>query len=179
MFNLATWIHVYGSTVAYLIISGIIFAESGLFFGFFLPGDSILFPAGILASQGIINLTVLCILAFVAAVLGNAVGYLFGKHVGKKLFQKKDSRFFRKKHIIRAHEFYERHGGKTILLARFIPIVRTFGPIVAGVSDMNFISFIAYSMLGAMVWAVGLPVAGYYLGRSIPDVDKYLLPIIF
>ncbi len=179
MFNLATWVHAYGPSIAYLIISGIIFAETGLFFGFFLPGDSILFPAGILASQGILNLTTLCTLVFIAAVLGNIVGYLFGKHIGKKLFEKEDSRLFRKKHIARAHAFYEKHGGKTILLARFIPIVRTFGPIVAGVSEMNFVSFLSYSTIGALVWAVGLPVAGYYLGKSIPDVDKYLFPIIF
>ncbi len=179
MFSLADWVHVYGATASYAILSAIIFAETGLFFGFFLPGDSILFPAGILASQGYLNIVTLCTLSFIAAVLGNIVGYFFGRHVGKRLFTREDSIFFHKDHINRAKNFYNNHGGKTILLARFLPIIRTFGPIVAGVSDMNLTRFIIYSAVGAGFWAIGIPVAGFYLGKSIPDVDKYLLPIIF
>lgn len=178
MFDLATWVHNYGSSIAYMLITGIIFAETGLFFGFFLPGDSILFPAGILASQGYFNIYLLCFVAFVASVAGNIVGYYFGKHVGKRLFTRTDSIFFHRDHVKRARDFYDKYGAKTIFLARFIPIIRTFGPIVAGVSDMNIYKFILYSIIGGAIWAIGLPVAGFYLGKSIPDIDKYLLPII-
>ncbi len=178
MFDVATWVEIYGATAGYLIISGVIFAETGLFFGFFLPGDTVLFPAGLLASQGYFNLALLCTFAFIAAVLGNTVGYFFGKHVGKRIFNREDSIFFHKDHIMRARSFYDKHGGKTIILARFLPILRTFAPIVAGVSEMNFGIFTLYSMIGALVWAVGLPIAGFYLGKYIPNIDKIILPII-
>ena len=178
MFDLAHWVHTYGAMVGYLFTSIVIFAETGLFFGFFLPGDSILFPAGILASQGYLNIITLCFISFIAAVLGNVVGYYFGKHVGRRIFNREDSIFFHRDHIKRAHEFYERYGGKTIILARFVPVIRTFVPIVAGVSDMNFIEFFLFSTFGALLWAVGVPVAGFYLGRVIPNIDKYLFPII-
>jgi membrane-associated protein len=179
MFDIQHIVSAYGIIAGYIILFSIIFAETGLFFGFFLPGDSILFPAGVLASQGFFNIYWLCILSFIAAVLGNAVGYLFGKHFGKKLFNREDSLLFHKNHITTAREFYKKHGGKTILLARFIPIIRTFGPIVAGVSDMPFLSFLGYSIGGAIIWAVGVPVAGYYLGKLVGEsVDRYLLPIV-
>src|SRR5437667_1539960 len=178
MFDVTHWVQLYGSTVGYLIIGGVIFAETGLFFGFFLPGDTILFPAGLLASQGYFNLFALCLLAFITAVLGNCVGYFFGKHVGKRLFYKEDSLLFHKDHIIRAKNFYNKHGGKTIILARFLPIIRTFAPIVAGVSEMNFGLFTLYSIAGAVVWAIGLPIAGFYLGKYIPNIDKIIIPII-
>ncbi len=179
MFDLHHLISLYGVIAGYVIIFTVIFAETGLFFGFFLPGDSILFPAGVLASQGFFNIYWLCVVAFIAAVAGNTVGYFFGKHFGKKLFTRDDSLLFHKNHITTAREFYKKHGGKTILLARFIPIIRTFGPIVAGVSDMPFASFLGYSTLGAIIWAIGLPLAGYSLGKLIGEnVDIYLLPII-
>lgn len=178
MFNLAHWIQLYGPLVGYLFVSGVIFAETGLFFGFFLPGDSVLFPAGLLASRGYLNIFALCVLAFLAAVSGNTVGYYFGKHVGHRIFNRTDSFLFHRDHIRRAHAFYEKYGAKTIILARFIPVIRTFAPIVAGVSEMNFAEFFTFSSIGALIWAVGLPVAGFYLGKIIPDVDKYLLPII-
>jgi|SRR5579885_1207821 len=178
MFNLAHWVQLYGPLVGYLFVSGVIFAETGLFFGFFLPGDSVLFPAGLLASRGYFNIFTLCLLAFLAAVLGNVVGYFFGKHVGPRIFNRTDSIFFHRDHIRRAHAFYERYGRKTIILARFIPVIRTFAPIVAGVSAMNFTEFFIFSSIGALIWAVGLPVVGFYLGRVIPDIDKYLLPVI-
>lgn len=179
MFDFQHIILAYGELVGYIALFSIIFAETGLFFGFFLPGDSILFPAGVLASQGFFNIVWLCVVAFVAAVTGNVVGYYFGRHFGKKLFTREDSLLFHKNHIQTAREFYKKHGGKTILLARFIPIIRTFGPIVAGISDMPMSSFLAYSIGGAVLWAIGLPVAGFYLGRLIGEnVDKYLLPII-
>ena len=117
-------------------------------------------------------------MTFIAAVLGDSVGYAFGHKVGKKLFQKQESIFFHKKHLIRAQKFYEKHGGKTITIARFLPVVRTFAPIVAGMGDMNYRKFLFYNLLGAFLWAICIPFAGFFLGNAIPGVDKYLLPII-
>jgi membrane-associated protein len=165
-------------TFGYIGIVAIIFAESGLLVGFFLPGDSLLFTAGFLASQGFFDISLLAILCFIAAVTGDSVGYWFGAKVGPRIFTKEDSLFFQKKHITRAQRFYEKYGGKTIVLARFMPIVRTFAPIVAGVGMMKYRTFLAYNVIGGFFWAVGVSVAGYFLGKSIPDVDKYLLPII-
>lgn len=165
-------------TVGYFGIFGIIFAESGLLFGFFLPGDSLLFTAGFLASQGFFNIAVLCSLTFIASVTGDSVGYTFGRRVGRRLFRKDESVFFHKDHLVRAQAFYEKHGGKTIVLARFMPFVRTFAPIVAGIGLMKYPKFLAYNIVGGFLWAVCIPVAGYFLGNLIPDVDRYLLPII-
>lgn len=156
----------------------IIFAESGLFFGFFLPGDSLLFTAGILAASGLLPLWPLLIGGFLAAVLGDTVGYWFGRKVGPRIFTKEDSLFFHKAHIARAEHFYEKYGPKTILLARFIPIVRTFAPIVAGVGSMKYPLFLAYNLIGGVVWAVGIPLMGFFLGQAIPSIDAYLVPII-
>lgn len=165
-------------SIGYLGLFAIIFAESGLLVGVFFPGDSILFTAGFLASQGLFNIWLLVPMTFIAATLGVSVGYIFGHKVGKKLFQKEDSIFFHKKHLVRAQKFYEKHGGKAITIARFLPVVRTFAPIVAGMGDMNYKKFLAYNLLGAFLWAVCIPFAGYFLGSIIPGVDKYLLPII-
>jgi membrane-associated protein len=169
-------------TVGYVGLFAIIFAESGLFFGFFLPGDSLLFTAGFLASQpgSGFSLPILLVGCFIAAVLGDNVGYTFGRRVGRRLFQREDSVLFHKKHILRAQAFYDKHGAKTIVLARFMPVVRTFAPIVAGIGDMHYRTFITFNLIGGLLWAVGLTVAGYFLGNVIPkeDVDKYLLPII-
>lgn len=162
----------------YIGLFAIIFAESGLLVGFFLPGDSVLFTAGFLASQDILNIYVLVPLLFVAAVTGDSVGYIFGHKVGKKLFTREDSIFFHRKHLIRAKNFYDKHGGKTVTIARFLPVVRTFAPIVAGMGEMPYSKFIFYNLLGGFLWAVCLPLAGYFLGNLIPSVDKYLLPII-
>ncbi len=156
----------------------IIFAESGLFFGFFLPGDSLLFTAGFLASQGYFSIWILAFGTFFAAVLGDSVGYWFGKKTGPKLFTKEDSFLFKKEYILRAEEFYEKHGKKTIILARFIPIVRTFAPIVAGIGNMNYKVFLKYNIVGGALWAIGLTFLGYFLGRIIPGVDKYIIPIV-
>lgn len=156
----------------------IVFAESGLFFGFFLPGDSLLFTAGLLSSQGILPFYFLIIGVFIAAVLGDNVGYWFGKKLGIKLFTKEDSFFFKKKYLSEAQHFYEKHGKKTIILARFIPIVRTFAPIVAGIGNMNYRTFFIYNVIGGFVWSVGLTLLGYVLGVTVPGIDKYLLPII-
>ncbi len=159
----------------------IIFAESGLFFGFFLPGDSLLFTAGFLASTGFFSLPALLILCSIAAVLGDNVGYAFGRRVGRRFFQKEDSRFFKKKYVLQAQAFYEKYGSITIVLARFMPFVRTCAPIVAGIGEMHYRRFFTYNLLGGTGWAMGVTLAGYFLGKIIPEteVDKYLLPIIF
>ncbi len=173
-FDLITFIRAAG----YFGILAIVFAESGLFFGFFLPGDSLLFTAGFLASQGYFNIFILIILCFVGAVLGDSVGYAFGKKTGSMLFVKEDSIMFKKSHLERARIFYETHGGKTIVLARFMPIIRTFAPIIAGVGIMKYPVFLFYNVIGAALWAIGLPFLGYFLGNIIPDVDKYIIPIV-
>jgi len=163
---------------SYLGLFAIIFAESGLLIGFFLPGDSLLFTAGFLASVGIFNLPFLVIILFIAAVLGDNVGYTFGKKVGPKIFKREDSLFFHKDHLEKAKVFYEKHGGKTIVLARFMPIVRTFAPILAGVGTMDYKTFFTFNIIGGALWAIGVPSLGYFLGNLIPGVDKYLVPII-
>lgn len=165
-------------TYSYFIIFPIVFAESGLLIGFFLPGDSLLFTAGFLASQGYLNIWILAIGCFISAVLGDSVGYSFGQRVGRRLFHRKESWLFNPKHLEKAERFYEQHGKKTIIIARFLPIVRTFAPIVAGIGRMEYKTFVTYNIIGGLLWGVGLTVAGYFLGRAIPNVDKYLLPIL-
>ncbi len=165
-------------TVGYIGIFVIVFTESGLLIGFFLPGDSLLFTAGLLASQGVFDISILAIGCFIAAATGDSVGYYIGHRFGRKLFTKDDSLFFRKDHLVRAHDFYTKHGGKTIILARFMPVVRTFAPVVAGMAEMQYTAFLTFNLVGAFLWAVGLTVAGYFLGSVIPDIDKFLLPII-
>ena len=163
-----------------LIMFAIVFAESGLFFGFFLPGDSLLFSAGLLVSQGklSIGLLELLLVLFVAAVAGDSVGYWFGQKLGRPFFSKEGSLLRDPHHLQKAEAFYDKHGKKTIILARFVPIVRTFAPIAAGISSMHYRTFISYNIIGALIWSVGVTVAGYWLGKLIPDVDRYLLPII-
>ncbi len=165
-------------TVGYLGMFLIVFAESGILIGFFLPGDSLLFTAGILASQGILNIFVLIPLTFTAAVLGDSVGYAFGRRVGHRIFRREDSFFFHKDHLKRAEYFYEHYGAKTIVLARFMPVVRTFAPIVAGIGKMRYPKFLFYNILGGILWGIGLVSLGYLLGRSVPGIDRFLLPII-
>lgn len=162
----------------YIGIFIVIFAESGLFLGFFLPGDSFLFTAGILASQGVFNIALLMLVTFVAAVIGDSFGYYFGHKIGHRIFSKEDSFFFHKKHLIEAKEFYEAHGPKTIILARFVPIVRTFATILAGVGEMQYRKFLAYNIIGAVIWAIGMPLLGYALGSQIPQIDKYIIPVV-
>lgn len=174
MFDLANILTTFG----YAALFGIVFAESGLLVGFLLPGDSLLFTAGLLASQGHFNILVVLLLSFVGAVTGDAVGYMFGRHIGPRLFYKQDSLLFNKDHLRRAQSFYEKHGGKTIILARFMPFVRTFAPIVAGIGSMKYGQFAFYNIIGGLLWSVGLCLAGYFLGNLIPNIDEYLLPII-
>ena len=181
---LQQWVTILGA-VAYIIIFGIIFAESGLLIGFFFPGDSLLFAAGFLSSakipqssQTYLNIWILIAIVFVGAVAGDSVGFTFGFRVGRKLFQRENSRFFNKENLLKAQNFYERHGTKTIVLARFIPVIRTFAPIVAGIGKMNYRTFIIFNILGGALWSAAVPLAGYYLGKAIPGIDKYLVPII-
>jgi len=159
-------------------VFAIVFAESGLFFGFFLPGDSLLFTAGLLASQGHFSVLVLWLGCVLCAILGDSVGYAFGKKVGPKIFFREDSLFFHKKHIERTRAFYEKYGKKTIVLARFVPIVRTFAPILAGVGRMEYRTFISYNVIGGVLWSTLLIFLGWGLGSIIPGIDRYLLPIV-
>lgn len=165
-------------SIGYLGVFAIIFSESGLLIGLFFPGDSLLFTAGLLSAQGFFNIYVLMGLCILGAVLGDNFGYVFGAKIGPKIFTKEDSLFFHKDHLERARIFYEKYGKKTIILARFVPFVRTFAPILAGVGKMDYSVFFIYNVIGGIIWGIGLPLAGYFLGSLIPDIDRYLLPII-
>lgn len=165
-------------TIGYLGVFAIIFAESGLLFGFFLPGDSLLFTAGFLASQGFLDIRLLVVGSVAAAILGDSVGYSFGRRIGRKLFTRQDSLLFHKDHLNKAEMFYAKHGGKTIILARFMPFIRTFAPIVAGVGKMHYPRFLSFNVIGGFLWALGIPVAGFWLGNVIPGADQYLFPIV-
>jgi len=160
-------------------VVAIIFAESGLFFGFFFPGDSLLFTAGFLASQGFLHIGLLVPLCFLAAIGGDSIGYAFGRKIGPKIFTREDSFFFHKKHVERTQHFYEQHGQKTILLARFIPIVRTFAPILAGVGRMPYERFLIFNVLGGFIWSVGFLALGYFVGNIVPHAERYITLIIF
>jgi membrane-associated protein len=164
--------------VGYPGVFGAIFAESGIPFGFFLPGASLLFTAGLLASQGFFNPWILIPGVTIAAIAGDAVGFWFGRKVGYKLFLRPDSRFFKHEHLQKAQVFFERYGARTILFARFIPVVRTFAPIVAGIANMSVRTFAIYNVLGGLIWATGITSLAYFLGKQIPQVADYLTYII-
>jgi membrane-associated protein len=165
-------------TVGTIGLLAVVFAESGLLIGFFLPGDSLLFTAGVLSAAGhLAPLPVLLVGCFGAAFLGDQVGYAFGNRVGPALFRRPDSRVFKKEYVEKAESYFEKYGPKTIVLARFVPIVRTFAPVVAGVGKMHYRTFVAYNAVGAALWAVGVTTLGYVLGEAV-DIDKYLLPAI-
>lgn len=165
-------------TAGYFGIFFIVFAESGLLVGFFLPGDSLLFTAGFLASQGYLSILPLSLICFIAAVLGDNFGFAFGRKMGPKIFNKEESFFFHKDYVGHAQAFYEKNGPKAIMLARFMPIFRTFAPILAGVGKMNYKIFFFYNILGGAIWALGMTWLGYFLGNSIPNIDKYMLPVV-
>jgi membrane-associated protein len=157
----------------------IIFAETGLLVGFFLPGDSLLFTAGILANQGKLNLVAVLLGCFAAAVLGDQTGFTIGQRVGPRLLRRADSRFFKREFIDRTEAFFSRHGAKTILLARFVPVVRTFAPVVGGIGNMSRRTFSSFNVVGAFIWVFGVTLAGYALADVIGDsIDKYLYPLI-
>ncbi len=166
------------NTVGTLGVIAIIFMETGVFFGFFFPGDSLLFTAGFFASQGYLSFGWLLVGCLLAAIVGDSVGYAFGRKIGPALFTKEDSLFFNKKHIARAQHFYEKHGRKTIIIARFLPIVRTFAPIVAGIGNMKYRVFVMYNILGGFFWTWGMLWLGYGFGNLIPNPDKYIVPVI-
>lgn len=172
MFNLVELVKAAG----YLGLFGIIFAETGLLFGFVLPGDSLLFTAGILASQGYLNVWLVITALFIGVLFGDNTGYWLGRKLGPKIFVKEESLFFRKSHLEKSHAFFEKHGSKALILARFIPVIRTFAPTLAGVGKMNYLKFLSFSIIGSLLWSVGLTLLGYYLGKSIPNVDVYIIP---
>jgi membrane-associated protein len=160
-----------------LLLFIIVFAESGLFFGFFLPGDSLLFTAGLLAAAGLFNIWTLIVTLIVAAILGDQVGFWTGRYLGKHVFQK-DTRFFKRSYVDQAHQFYEKHGVMAIILARFIPIVRTFAPIIAGAVNMSYRKFVTYNIIGGIIWVVSMTMAGYLLVQFIPGITDYLHIVI-
>ena len=164
----------------YVGLTIIIFAETGLLIGFFLPGDSLLVTAGLLASQGVGNLNVYLLgtILSIAAIVGDSVGYSIGRAAGPRIFSREDSRFFKKAHLIKAHEFYQRHGGKTIVLARFMPIVRTFAPVVAGVAAMEYRQFVFFNVFGGLLWIWSMLFTGYFLGRFVPGIDQHIEKVI-
>jgi len=153
-------------------VAFIIFSETGLMVGFFLPGDSLLVTAGVFAASGLLNIYALVPLLMCAAILGNATGYWIGKRAGQALYSRPNSFFFRREHLIKTHQFYERHGGKTIIIAQFMPIIRTFAPVVAGAAGMRYRRFATFNVVGAVCWITSMTLTGFYLGRAIPDIER-------
>jgi membrane-associated protein len=167
--------------VGYVGLFAIVFAESGLFFGFFLPGDSLLLTAGLLASRNLLNIWILLPLLFVAAILGDNVGYWFGAKTGPRIFSREESLLFKPKNLLAAKAFYDKHGGKTIILARFMPFIRTFAPIVAGAVEMDYKRFMFFNLIGGLVWAIGVTLIGYIFGLffgQIEGIDKYFTIVV-
>ncbi len=164
--------------VGYVGMVIIIFSETGILIGFFFPGDSLLVVSGIFASQGSLDMLVLNLLLIPAAVIGDSVGYWIGHKAGPKLFNKEQSFFFRRDYLIKTHNFYEKYGGITIILARFMPIIRTFAPTVAGIAEMKYWDFFKYNVFGGIGWVISMTCIGYFLGNIIPNVDKHIEYII-
>lgn len=169
-----------GPTVAILVVWGIVFAESGLFFGFFLPGDSLLLTAGLLAFKGFLNIWLLVPGIGIAAILGDNVGYWFGQKVGPPIFSRPESRFFKPQNLAKAKEYYDKYGPITIVLARFLPFIRTFVPIVAGAVQMQYRTFFIYNVMGGLLWGAGVTLAGYFLASLIPPdvLERYFIVIV-
>ena len=161
-----------------LLLNAIVFAETGLMFGFFLPGDSLLVTAGVFASQGHPNLSLLLATVTLSAIVGDQLGYFIGYRTGPRIFRREDSLFFKRAHLVRAHNFYEKHGGKTIILARFMPIIRTFAPVVAGVGAMEYRRFVAFNVVGGAAWVWSMSLLGYSLGQVVPDIDRNIHVVI-
>jgi membrane-associated protein len=152
----------------------VVFAETGLMVGFFLPGDSLLVTAGLFAAKGDLNIVWLNLALVAAAIGGDATGYWIGRAAGQSLYNRPNSFFFRKQHLVRTHEFYEKHGGKTIVIARFVPVIRTFAPVVAGAAEMTYRHFALYNIAGGIAWVASMTLTGYFLGRAVPDIDKHI-----
>lgn len=165
-------------TAGYIGLTAIIFCETGIFLGFFLPGDSLLFAAGLLAAQGFFHICLLTPLLIAAAILGYALAYYLGARLGRWLLKQPDRFWFKKAYLLQTHEFYEKHGGKAMIIGRLVPIVRTFLPVVAGLADMPQRRYMLYNILGGLMWCGGVTLLGYFLGNVIPNLETYLLPII-
>jgi membrane-associated protein len=161
-----------------LLVCLVVFVETGMFVGFFLPGDSLLVTAGVFAGAGHLKLASLLTLVTLCALAGDQLGYLIGHHAGVSLYRRNDSRFFKKRHLERAHEFYEKYGGKTVILARFVPIIRTFCPPVAGAARMKYSHYLTYDIVGGILWVWSTILLGYTLGRTVPNIDKRIHYII-
>jgi membrane-associated protein len=157
----------------YIALVLIVFAETGLMAGFFLPGDSLLFTAGLAAATGALDIGTLNALLIAAAILGDAVGYAFGRRSGNRIMRKPSTRFFKLSHLEKSRAFYQRHGARTVVLARFIPVIRTFAPVVAGMSGMRYQKFVVYNVVGAVLWVGSLTLLGYWLGQAVPDIKRY------
>lgn len=164
-------------TGSYLGIAIIVFAESGLLIGIFFPGDSLLFAAGLLSAAGYLSFVPLVVAVVLAAIIGDSVGYWFGKNVGTNLFSKKDTRFFKQEYLERTQRFYKKYGGRAIILARFVPVVRTMAPILAGVGGMPYRKFLTFNIAGGVLWGVSMTSLGFFLGSVVPGIEKYILPI--
>lgn len=164
-------------TGSYVGIALLVFAESGLLIGMFLPGDSLLFAAGLLAASDFFSLGHLMMIVVAAAILGDSAGYWLGKKIGDHLYEREDSRFFKKEYLKRTERFYQKYGGRALILARFVPIVRTLTPILAGAGSMTYRKFLSYNIIGGILWGAGMVVLGFLLGSVIPNSEKYVLPI--
>jgi membrane-associated protein len=160
------------------MVCAIVFVETGMFVGFFLPGDSLLVTAGVFAGAGHIHLAALLSLVTLCSIAGDQMGYLIGRKAGSSLYRREDSQFFKKRHLEQAHEFYEKYGGKTIIIARFVPIIRTFCPPVAGAAKMSYARYLAYDVAGGFLWVWSMVLVGYTLGRTVPNVDRRIHYII-
>ena len=163
--------------LGYAALFAIVFAETGLLIGFFLPGDSLLFTVGVVAGAGELNIFLINAILIVAAIVGDATGYLLGRQAGPRVFDRPDSRFFKREHLVRTQDFYEKHGGKTIIYARFVPIVRTFAPFVAGVAGMPYSRFAAFNVFGGIGWVILMTTAGYYLG-GFPIIQRHFEKVV-
>lgn len=177
MIDVASWLQGASVVTGLAILGAIIFAESGLLIGFFLPGDTLLFTAGFFAATGHLPLAGVILVIFAAAVIGDNVGYTLGRRLGPRLFRKKDGILFRQEYVAQAEAFYEKHGGKTVIMARFVPVVRTFAPVVAGIGKMPRGRFLLYNVAGAAIWSTGVVLLGFWLGKRVPadKVEHYLL----
>ena len=164
--------------VGFYGIVAVVFAETGLLIGFFLPGDSLLITAGLFAARGDFSFVTLILALIPAAIVGNATGYFIGHRTGMALYQRPDSFFFRREHLTMTHEYYEKHGGKTIVIAQFIPILRTFAPVVAGVAAMGYRQFATYNVVGAILWVGSMTTAGYTLGKVVPNIEQRIHYVI-
>ncbi len=177
-FNITAFAIYVIKTFGYLGIGGIVFAESGLLLGFILPGDSLIFLAGLLASQGFFNPITLVTVIFATAVGGDNVGYLIGKKLGRRALEKKNSFIFNQNNLRKTEEFFKRYGKSTFLIQRFVPIIRAFAPLLGGVGEMEYRTFFLFDLAGCALWSIGVTILGYFLGAVVPNIDNYLLPLI-